>query len=700
MPFPQGGDFSKSVGGLFKVLQSDRRICKHDNGTTTCDQGHKIKFVGACFNQSLGTFNSTDPDFQPEFPICTVDYDSSGFSDGVLFSADVKEGSGSVIGTNQIYEGAHPLVQGPKGATKQGKVYIRDFADVFISHFMQHVPAVAFIDHILYGVPFVISSVRKMIQLNPGDLPYGEDIFSDLYVYDVASFFVVQKTLTFDRLEYFLPPIKIHGDLDYSHTLFSPPTTISGTGDICVGDLVAPNIVYHSPPASGTVLAVPNQLIDFSLNDAIAGVDITSVYVVASGTASGRIPLVQAGINQVPSDLALTGDPASYRFIYTRPSGWIKGEAVTVNISATDLPPQVDGDPFFCGDGTVNPFVGDIYFRVLDDSDLYATISGVPDVTPPAITYSSPANGTSNNNIFAPLQLHITDDFTGLDLATLQVNVDGLPIVVDGVAQSSEVSIDPISLGYSVVYEPLNAFAYGSTVTVTVEASDKVKPVGNFSSNSISFSFITDDTLLIENFLPAVGTSIIQSSLDIQVDLRDDSYGVDEAQSYFIINGTIVSGTQIPLASGIRMTYHPPNEYNYGEPIRVKVHAVNGNVSAPVVTEQLYVLYYGLRLLYDNPQPYEHNQNVNVFVKARNLQQFYKDLTTGYYFSTYTQPSSSLGATIYAFNPISDLAATVQAIVPEHRYGEMVDVEFYIEDENGYAFGPYRFSYTIENRPG
>jgi hypothetical protein len=38
-------------------------------------------------------------------------------------------------------------------------------------------------------------------------------------------------------------------------------------------------------------------------------------------------------------------------------------------------------------------------------------------------------------------------------------------------------------------------------------------------------------------------------------------------------------------------------------------------------------------------------------------------------------------------------------IAPEHRYGELMTVEFTIEDFNGHILGPFTFTYTIEDRP-
>jgi hypothetical protein len=86
-------------------------------------------------------------------------------------------------------------------------------------------------------------------------------------------------------------------------------------------------------------------------------------------------------------------------------------------------------------------------------------------------------------------------------------------------------------------------------------------------------------------------------------------------------------------------------------------------------------------------------------VHARNLEVFYKDLSTGYFFTTYTQPQEDLGASIFAVNPRADLPATLTVLAPEHRYGQTVTVEFSVEDFDGHLLGPYTYVYTIEDRP-
>lgn len=552
------------------------------------------------------------------------------------------------------------------------------------------------------AVPSSISSFWKMAQFNPGVYARNPGWFSDLFILDVFSSVTTISKLTWHFIETLGVRLDARTAVDGSGNLVQTDyyTTISGNVDICEGDLTPPNIVYIQPTASGINLRPRNQVVEFQLNDAVAGVDLSTLTVDVNSTTSGTISLVVAGADQTGGDVSIVGDPTGYTVRYTPSFLWDYNDTVTVTISGSDLIPTVGGNPFLCAGLSTNAFAGDIPFQILNEEDISASITAVGDTAPPFISLSIPASGTSDNSIFTPVTIKIADDFTGVNLSTLDVVIDGVSIVNNGSAVTSETVISGNSSEYTVLHTPTTAFVYGSTVVVDVTVDDLViSPGPNSFVDQYSFSFIESGTLIIENFEPTVGTHHNLDSVDIQVDLRDDTYGVDEDQSFFVINGTMISGTRTPLTSGTRMTYHPPNDFNYGEPIRITVHGTNGNSSAPVVKELFFTLFYGCRILYFNEDPYVHADNVDVFVRARNAETFHKDLSSGYFFTAYTQPSEDMGASIEAINPQADLGATIDGDAPEHRYGETVTVVFSVEDFEGRLLGPYTFTYTIENSP-
>ncbi len=702
MPFPQGGDFVRDVSNDFTVVKADRRICRHDNGTTVCDRGHKLKYPGTCFSQPIGTYNSTDVSFQPTFPICTSDYVSEGFNDGVLYARVSPEKDHFVaLGDSQV-ERDHPLYQMSNELERVHDIFkmaITKEGDTFFAKVASQVVSAYFFE----AVPSTVSTFWRMAQFQPGVLPHLPGVFSDLFAYDVFTSFTVVNRLVMFMIDTLAARIKVEGKRVGTKNLVQTEyyTTISGSDDMCVGDSVPPYITLYQPTASGIQVRPRDQIVDFSLTDVVGGVDLSSVYVSVTSTTSGTFSLLAAGVDQTGGDVSVVGDASSYRFTYTPSFLWEYNDLVTVNISGSDLAPMVDGNPFFCGAAQVNTFIGDVLFQVLNQDDFGASLTVIGDVDSPYIASPVPASGTTGNSVFTPVTVRIADDLTGVDLSELFVYVDGVAVVENGVPSTGETTVGGVPSRYEVVHTPTTAFAYDSTVEVTVIAQDRVEVAPpNVLSATYDFSFIEDSTLIIENFVPGVGTSKELDSLDIEVDIRDDTYGVDTSQCFFVINGVIVSGTQTPLVSGTHLLYHPPNDFAFEESIRVTVHGTNNNVVAPVVKEAFYTLYYGRRIVLFNQELYEHGESVDVFVHARNLELLYKDLSTGYFFTSYTQPQKDLGASIYAINPIADLPASLTVLAPEHRYGQTVTVEFSVEDFDGYLLGPYTFVYTIENRSG
>jgi len=546
-------------------------------------------------------------------------------------------------------------------------------------------------------VPGSKSSFWKMHQFNPGVLPHLPGVYSDLLQYDVFS---GHPTVSRESINFGDTDTTVFSKDDYEtfknvvNTDYYTTTITSGV-DFCANDGEPPFITLHSPTASGMHLRPRDQIVDFSLGDAVAGVDLSTVYVSILGSALGEVMLVASGVDQTGGDVSITGNTLNYRFTYTPPALWEYNESVVVTISGADI--QLSYPPL-CTVSGQNNFVGDIPFQVLNITDISAEITAVGDTSAPYIQYEFPPSGTVGNNVFTDVTIPILDDLTGVDLSSIAVSIDGIPVVADGLPVTSETTLLASGVNYVVKHNPTTSFSYGSTVEVAVTAQDRALPTANVLTTSYDFTCIADSTLVIDNFKPDVGTHVDLANIDIVVDVTDDTYGINTDQTFFVINGTIVSGTQNVLASGVQLTYHPPNDFAFNEPVRVTVHGTNNNTAAPVVKEAFYTLFYGCRVLLVNQEPYSYADRVDVFVRARNNEQLHKDLSTGYFFTTYTQPQADIGASIEAINPESDLPATLNAIGPEHRYGETVTVEFSVEDFDGRLLGPYTYTYTIENK--
>jgi len=651
MSFPQGGDFVRDVRRGINVVSSDPRV----------DQGDGVVYSK---------------------PVVSGNYISLLEQATVQFSHSLYPGPNFVSIFHYLYK--------PVFSTEAHSILAQVFSGIFSSSFLDISPA---------GV----SSFWRLAQFNPGVLPRYDYVFSSLFAFDVASSFTLLNRLIIYMIEKVAARIKQDlGEASLVKSVVQTDyyTTISGSDDICVGDIVSPQIVYINPTASGLAVRPPTQIVEFDLLDAVGGVDLSTLRVeLTSTTTTGTVVLVDSGADQTGGNVSIIGDPSSYRVRYIHPVPWLQNDRVVVTISGADLPPTFAGNPFYCGPPSVNFFVGDFPFQVWNAGDFGGDLNVIGDVDPPYISYSFPASGTSDNNIFGSVIIRVADGLTGVDLSSLDVSIDGVPIVSFGIPASEETVVTGSRDEYTVVHNPSVAFNYGSTVLVSVSASDLVDPIPNSFVKTYSFSFIEDSTLVIDNFKPSVGTHSSLESANIEVDIYDGVYGVDSSQCFFVINGTIVSGTQTAISGGINLSYHPPNDFEYSKPIEVTVHGVNGNHSAPAVKESFFTLFFGCRVLFFNEEPYNHFDSVDVFVRAKNNEVFYKDLSTGYFFTSYTQPHTNLGASITPVAPWANLSATVSGVGPEHRYGETVVVEFSVEDVEGHLLGPYTFSYTIEGRP-
>lgn len=410
------------------------------------------------------------------------------------------------------------------------------------------------------GVPSTVSSFWRMVQFDSGRLPRFEDIFSDLFVYDVVSAWNYINRVSIEALDATTPSIFSVGILGSFKNVVSTDyyTTISGEVDPCIGDNTPPYITLHSPSVSGSHLRPRTQIVDFSLTDAVGGVDISTVSVnVTSNSTSGTINIVQNGIDQTGGYVSIAGTITTYRFIYAPPFEWDYNERVLVSISGSDLPPTVDGNPFYCGVPSINTFIGDIPFQVLDFRELSAEITVVGDTEPPFISSTFPVSGTLNNSVFTDVSFVLEDALAGVDISSVDVTVAGAPIISAGVPVTDEATIVGTTTSYTVSYDPLGSFNYGSNVVVEIVAKDRAKPTANTLSTSFSFSCIDDSSLVISNFQPAVGTHTNPENLDVMVDVTDATYGVDSDQTFLVVNGTIVSGTRVAITDGYRITYHP-----------------------------------------------------------------------------------------------------------------------------------------------
>ena len=113
----------------------------------------------------------------------------------------------------------------------------------------------------------------------------------------------------------------------------------------------------------------------------------------------------------------------------------------------------------------------------------YAITQLFYDPEPPIVTGEDPAGGETNVPASTPISLQVQDALAGVDLASIQVTVNGQDV-------TGAATIDPPTDGandYLISYTPPQPFDPGSTVNVTVDAFDKAQPANLM--NTVAYSF-------------------------------------------------------------------------------------------------------------------------------------------------------------------------------------------------------------------
>ncbi|MFN7974293.1 MAG: Ig-like domain-containing protein [Acidobacteriota bacterium] len=110
-----------------------------------------------------------------------------------------------------------------------------------------------------------------------------------------------------------------------------------------------------------------------------------------------------------------------------------------------------------------------VYARITDGYDTvyrYATgvmINTVVDSVPPYLTLLSPGRGATGVSPNAPIKAHVRDAYSGVNIASVTMSVDGSPVTPVKTGGSSDVVL---------VYTPASGFTFGQTVTVQIDADD------------------------------------------------------------------------------------------------------------------------------------------------------------------------------------------------------------------------------------
>jgi hypothetical protein len=561
LPYPYEGS-TGYVTGSFSIKTYNDRLCVYDNGTTVCDKGHKIRTDSYCSSQGIGTYNSTDPTFQPAYTICTTNYSSNGDYVVSLCSKGVTSANQDLVSAGNR-EDTIREVQRSIYKSKTDFIYVKSPTmspfDCYISACSNEISHTysEFIDTIY------VSGYHKIIQHDSGFILRGDGITSDFFSLDINGVVsIVAPVLFFPKVVAYTS-ISVEGvfygyynqvvdddvyytsnpSFDSHHELNDNPV------EICVGDLTPPSL-ENILPASGTHLLPVNTGISFDIVDAIGGIDLSTITLTVSGSLTyqtGGYTLISSGVEQVPY-VSLTGDKNRYSIEYAPPITWGSNETVLVNVYGYDITQE-----FLCPGHTRNYFNYLYEFFINNTNDLSATITVVADTDSPYLRNQIPTPFTTYADSGSNISFDIVDDTTGIDVESLDIYINNIKVVSGGVSQLSagEISITNYGNYYTFIYGNPSSFTYNSRMIIRVVVDDNYTPAPNHTDYTYYFDVVQSSTLEIENFTPTVGVTRDLESVDISVYIHDGIYDVDQINLYLSINGDLCPAIYTPTY-GIR----------------------------------------------------------------------------------------------------------------------------------------------------
>ena len=348
-------------------------------------------------------------------------------------------------------------------------------------------------------------------------------------------------------------------------------TAAPSTGPITPTDISPPTLVPVDPLDLASEVPLDTHII-FRLVDPGEGVNQASVrvWVVVDGGA----PLE---ITTPPTGWALTtsGTPDDLQFDYTPPAGFFDlNQNVVVRV--------------YCEDQAPAPNVLGAVPPTAAPAGSFFTFQTKSDIVGPQITQQSPADGSTNVLPSVPISFHITDDKSGVNTATLAVDINGADVTANCTVDDT----NPLDVVVTYPATPPSIVPWGAAVTVTVNVSDNAgNPVQ--APNFWSYDTQADnDPPSITDLKPAAGATGVQIDTTISFRLTDTQSGIDDATLQVFVNGTQVPDAELVRSgapNSLTITYSPLTLFNYNDvvTVRVVVSDIAGNAladEAPVIT--------------------------------------------------------------------------------------------------------------------
>lgn len=213
-------------------------------------------------------------------------------------------------------------------------------------------------------------------------------------------------------------------------------------------------------------------------------------------------------------------------------------------------------------------------------------------------------------------------------------------------------------------------------------------------------------SLKISNFSLGIGEYTAASGY-ISVDVTDDECPVSTSGTYFMVDGTQVSGTLSTITDGYRLTYDPVDDFASLEgPTVFTVHAEN---TCGDVLEDDFYLTFGYRLEYiNNPGAFQNldygfDNKVAVRVSAEDMASCPELDSLAWEFESKERFNTDLGASIRGVLGGSSVEENLTASIYPQSTAYFYEKEFTVvvnaKDFAGNQMEPFILTYRIEDKP-
>lgn len=262
-------------------------------------------------------------------------------------------------------------------------------------------------------------------------------------------------------------------------------------------------VIDNRNPDSFEVEVDINSDVSFDITDAISGVDLSrldvhvdSMPAVIDGAFQAGYDGPSSGIETILDGYHVVVDPIGTQ-------GFDFNQIIVVTIDGYDF-----------ADNHTN----DVYW--------FATIA---DVDAPSITNLDPFPGEVEVPVDTDIAFDITDTVSGVDMTRLDVYVNDVPAVTDGVIKapwSDPISkITPITDGYRVVLDQFVDFGYNELQTVVIDGYDYADNHVHFVYDFLTKVDVNGPTIIPIDPVDTQGD--VTRSPTIEIRITDDETGVD-----------------------------------------------------------------------------------------------------------------------------------------------------------------------------